>query len=56
MNLHQKCVLIKGTKFNEYFESKIDYEKLKGISNNNEITKLLNKDILLANINGTQHL
>ena len=32
------------------------HEKLKEISNNNEITKLLNKDVLLAkklNINGT---
>ena len=42
---------------NKYFESKkIDYEKLKEISNNNEITKLLNKDIILAkklSINGT---
>ena len=48
---------LKEPKLNKYFESKkIDYEKLKEISNNNEITKLLNKDILLAkelNINGT---
>ena len=48
---------LKESKLNKYFESKkIDYEKLKEISNNNEITKLLNKDILLAkelNINGT---
>tara|TARA_B100000242_G_C43025456_1_gene477441 strand:- start:894 stop:1595 length:702 start_codon:yes stop_codon:yes gene_type:complete len=48
---------LKELKLNEYFESKkIDYGKLKEISNNNEITKLLNKDILLAKklgVNGT---
>ena len=48
---------LKEQKLNKYFESKkIDYEKLKKNSKNTEITKLLNKDILLAKklgINGT---
>ena len=40
---------LKEPKLNKYFESKkIDYEKLKENSKNNEITKLLNKNILLA--------